>query len=601
MKGILEKSDSSLPMHDQKPSKRNLRIKQVLIASLIILYLIRTVYVSLIDKHGYIANILGGVKQKDPHNPDSLCPLVDKLDPSEYLYSNDTLAKILHDDKFKNESRSKLLGAVRIPTEVYDNFINPNQADSLEELYKLEPLWKPFEKFHTFLEKTFPLVHKNLQLEKVNKLGLVYTWEGSDPDKKPILLTAHYDVVPVQKETLNQWTYPPFEGGFDGEFLYGRGVSDCKNLLIGLLETIELLLSENKFSPQRTIILAFGYDEESSGTGAEAIGKHLTKKYGDDSIFQIIDEGNEGFELIEGTKFILPATGEKGHLDSQIDLFTPGGHSSVPPDHTSIGIILRLISNIEDVQFDSILTNANPVLSQLQCVAEHSETVSKSLKSDILKSHFDIAANKKVLDYLSKDPKSKYLVKTSQAADMIQGGAKANALPEHVSVLVNHRVAVEENVASVGNKVLNQIKHIAERFDLGIIFEGKEILKPTANGYFNYTLVGSLEPAPVTPTNDQIWNLFGGSLRYLYEELVFPEEDDIYVFAPFLSTGNTDTKSYWNLSRNIFRYEPGIPSKDSHIHSIDERLVFEGHFHIIAFYYYYIQVLDQVIDEPIAI
>lgn len=529
-------------------------------------------------------------------NPDSLCPLVDKLDPSEYMYESDTLDKILHDSKFRNESMERLLGSVRYPTQIYDEMINPNSAKTLDELYKLEPKWAEFEKFHGFLERTFPLVHKHLKLEKINKFALVYTWKGST-DKKPLLLTAHYDVVPVQTETVKQWKYPPFEGGFDGKYLYGRGVSDCKDLLIGLLETVELLLSEGKFEPERTVILGFGYDEEAQGTGAEEISKHLLERYGEDSIYQIIDEGTSGFETIEGTKFILPGTGEKGYLDSIIELYTPGGHSSVPPKHTSIGLLSKLISKIEDVEFESIISNSNPVLNQLQCVAEHSPTVSKELKSNIMRAHFDQGANQKVLEYLSQDLAPKYLVTTSQAVDIIQGGVKSNALPEHVSVLINHRIAVEEDVASTGQKVLDQILDFAGKYDLGVVYNNREILKETASGYFNYTHGTPLEPSPLTPVGDEIWNIFGGSLRYLYEELVFPGQNETYVFSPFLDAGNTDTKSYWDLTRNIFRYAPGIPTPDTNIHSVNEKLEFEGHLYIVAFYYYYLQVVDQLPEQ----
>lgn len=534
----------------------------------------------------------------DPHHPDHLCPLVDKVDPSEYLYSPGTLQKILHDAKYHNESRERLLNAVRVPTQGYDDLIDPREADSLDDLFKREPRWSPFADFHKYLEETFPLVHENLRFDKVNKLGLVYTWEGTDKLKKPILLTAHYDVVPIQPDTLDKWTFPPFEGGFDGKYLYGRGVSDCKNLLVGLLETVELLLSEKRFTPERTIVLAFGYDEESNGQGAFEISKFLLEKYGPDSFLQLVDEGTNGFETIEGTKFILPATGEKGHVDSIISLFTPGGHLSIPPDHTAIGLLSKLISNIEDEQFPSLLTNANPVLNQLQCVAEHSTSIDKSLKRDILKSHLDINANKKVIEYLSQDLASKYIITTSQAFDIINGGVKLNALPESASVLLNHRVAIEELVSSTAEKVLHQIEDFAAKYNLGVIFQGKEVVPPTPKGYFNYTLRGSLEPAPVTPNDGQIWNLFGGSLRYLYEDLVFPDDNDTFVFAPFLSTGNTDTHSYWDLTRNIFRYEPGLPTPNSNIHSVDEKMTFDGHFHVIAFYYYYLQVIDKLKEAP---
>lgn len=534
---------------------------------------------------------------QEPHEPNSLCPIVPKIDPSDVLHNPDTINYILSDKSFHTSVRKKLLNAVKIPTEIFDGMENPQSVKSLKELYELDPRWKPFEKFHDYLEKTYPLVHKHLQLKKINKFGLVYTWKGKDTSKKPIMLTAHQDVVPVPHETIDQWTFPPFEGGFDGKYLYGRGVSDCKNLLIALMGTIELLLEEDKFKPQRTIILAFGYDEEAAGKGAEEISDYLVNKYGPDSILQIIDEGDEGYQEIEGVKLVLPATGEKGHLNSVIDLFTPGGHLSVPPRHTSIGIMSQLITKIEDKEFSPILTNNNPVLGQLYCLAEHSKILNKSIKRDILKAQIDQNANQRVVEYLSKDAETKYLITTSQAVDIIEGGVKSNALPEHVSVVVNSRIAVEENVNTVVSKLKADILTIADKFNLGLIIDNQEIIEPTEHGYFNYSLIESLEPAPVSPINGESWNIFGGSLRYLYEDLIFPDSNDTFIVAPFLSTGNTDTKSYWDLTRNIYRYQPSIATKNSNIHSIDEKLDFEGHFHIIAFYYYYLQLVDGKDDK----
>ncbi|KAI5949214.1 hypothetical protein KGF57_004812 [Candida theae] len=531
----------------------------------------------------------------EPDNPDALCPIVPKAHP-DGIHSPKLIQYILNDDKFHREERDRLLGAIQIPTEVYDDMEIPKSANDSESLLKLEPRWKPFYKLHEYLEKTYPLAHKHLKVEKINHLGLVYTWKGGDSDKKPIILAAHQDVVPVQKATLDQWTYPPFKGGFDGEYLFGRGVSDCKNLLIGLLTTIELLLERGEFKPERTIILAFGYDEESRGTGAAEISKHLLSRYGADSILQIIDEGNEAYEEIEGLKLILPATGEKGYLDSVIELYTPGGHSSVPPKHTSIGIMAQLITEIENDAFSPLLTQVNPLMGELFCLAEHSPILDKDVKRNILKAQVDANANKQVVEYLDANLETKYLITTSQAIDIVEGGVKSNALPEHVSILVNSRISVEESVQDVIDKYHFHIESIAKKFNLGFILNGEEVIAPGKQGYFNYSLVEPLEPAPVSPINGESWNLFGGALRYLYEDLVFPKSNDTFIVAPFLSTGNTDTKSYWDLSRNIYRYQPGLPFKHSGVHSVDERLLFDGHFHIIAFYYYYLQIIDEADD-----
>ncbi|CAI5759319.1 unnamed protein product [Candida verbasci] len=591
--------EKSLPLHSkEQPSKR----KNGLLASTFICFFVLGLFIhspKSTSNSSIVQNTSSYFKTffEEPENPDGLCPIIKKINPHDYLDDLKTIDYILKDKSFFNKCKDNLLGAIQIPTEVYDDMINPNLKHSKEELYDVEPRWKSFEAFHKYLQKTYPLVQKHLKLETVNKFGLVYSWEGSDKDKKPIILAAHQDVVPVARETLDQWTYPPFKGGFDGKYLYGRGASDCKNLLIGLLNTVELLLKEEKFNPERTIILAFGYDEESAGSGAFEINKHLVSKYGPDSILQIIDEGNEGFVDIEGSKFILPATGEKGYLDSIIEFYTPGGHSSVPPKHTSIGIIAKLIEKIESKEFSPILSNINPVLNQLYCIAEHSPNLDPKVRKNILKSQVNSNANKKIVEYLSKNKETKYLIQTSQAIDIIQGGIKSNALPEHVSILVNSRIAVEETIEDVIEKYKSHILEITDEFDLGLIISGQEVIKPTKNGYFNYSLVEPLEPAPVSPINGESWNLFGGSLRYLYEDLIFPDKNDSFIIAPFMSTGNTDTKSYWELTRNIYRYVPGLPDKHSGIHSVDEKLIFKGHLHMIAFYYYYLQLIDGVDDK----
>lgn len=530
-------------------------------------------------------------------NYDGLCPVAEKIDPIKYLANKDGLNIFFNDEKYRNSSLNKLAGAIEIPTEVYDDMVNPPSIETEEELFEFDNRWRPWAEFHQYLNKTFPKVHENLKVEKINKLGLIYTWKGSTT-KKPIMLTAHIDVVPVENATLDEWTYPPFHGTVRGKYMYGRGVSDCKSLLIALMETLELLLAESSFHPERTIILAFGYDEESKGSGAAEISKYLLREYGSDSFYAIIDEGNSGYYSTNGLNLVLPATGEKGYVDSSIKIFTPGGHSSIPPKHTLIGLLAKIIETIEDEEFDSIITPANPVMNYLQCIAEHSTSIDKSLRRDIMRAHFDIKSNENIRKYLGKDLLTKYLIQTSQAVDTVFGGVKSNALPEFAEVLVNHRIAIELSVEDVSSKILSNIHKVADKYDLGIYFDGKSLKNPTANGHISYSLVDRLEPAPSSPVDDNIWNTFGGSLRYLYEELINPHSNKTFIISPFISTGNTDTKSYWDLSRNIYRYVPGLSIEtSSNVHSIDEKLQFEEHFIVQAFYYYYLQVVDKVSDD----
>ena len=134
----------------------------------------------------------------------------------------------------------------------------------------------------------------------VNSFGLVFTIQGSETALKPVMLTGHQDVIPV--DDPNDWTYPPFDPFFNGTWLWGRGASDDKNSLTAIFSVLETLFSRLSWTPRRTLIIALGFDEESFGTlGAGNIGQYLEQIYGRDSMVMLLDEGGMGLDLVENT------------------------------------------------------------------------------------------------------------------------------------------------------------------------------------------------------------------------------------------------------------------------------------------------------------
>jgi Gly-Xaa carboxypeptidase len=78
------------------------------------------------------------------------------------------------------------------------------------------------------------------------------------------------------------------------------------------LEAFEILL-EKDFTPGRSILAGFGFDEEISGPqGAQFIAKHLEDTRGKDSIELIVDEGGLGIQVVDGATFALPGLGPFG-------------------------------------------------------------------------------------------------------------------------------------------------------------------------------------------------------------------------------------------------------------------------------------------------
>lgn len=499
-----------------------------------------------------------------------------------YLTSND----------FRDVAIGRLTGAVKIPTQSYDDM------GAIGE----DARWDIFYSFADYLEKTYPLVHATLQKENVNTHGLLFTWAGTDPALKPNLLMAHQDVVPVPESTVKQWTHPPFSGHYDGKFVWGRGASDCKNQFLAILNAVEALIAAD-FTPRRTLILSFGFDEEiSGGQGAKHLSAHLLSKLGHNSIAAIIDEGAVNTESW-GANFALPGVAEKGYVDVDIVVRMPGGHSSIPPQHNSIGVASELITLIEKNTYEPVLDETNPYLGLLQCGAEHAPDFPHKLGKllDKRSAHTHTCSKKPRKDDLALEAAKaglevKYLFTTSVAVDIIHGGVKNNALPERTAVTVNHRINVGSSSSAIKAHISHLAGQIAQKYNLTLhAFNGTE----TPN---SITLSHSdtlLEPAPITPTTlssssrttnktTSPYVVLAGTTRALYgTELLV---------APGIMTGNTDTRYYWDLSEHIFRYGPGWDREQvgmGNIHTVDEKVGVRAHVDTVRWMVSWIRNVDE--------
>ncbi|KAL6712294.1 hypothetical protein ACN47E_000171 [Coniothyrium glycines] len=525
-----------------------------------------------------------------PHHSEPRCPQVEPLYPSRNTKELADVENYISSDAFREVAITRLSQAVQVRTESFDDL------GAIGE----DARWDVFYSFADYLRKTFPLVHTSLQLEKVNTHGLLYTWAGTNPSLKPNLLMAHQDVVPVPDATLKQWTHPPFSGHYDGKFIWGRGASDCKNQLIAILSAVEELLSAN-FTPQRTLILSFGFDEEVSGPqGAKHLSKYLLSKLGHNSIAAIIDEGAVNIESW-GANFAIPGVAEKGYVDVEIVVRMPGGHSSIPPVHNGIGVASELITLIEANPFEPYLADENPYLGLLSCGTEHAPHFPKHLAKLLDKrSARSATCSKKhkkdelAIEAAKAGPGIKYLFTTSVAVDIIHGGVKNNALPERTVITVNHRINVGSNSDAIDSHIASLAARVADKHNLTLhAFNGTESPSSITLAHRQ----NALQPAPVTPTllhassNNTLvtpFSVLAGTTRSLYGK-------DLVV-APGIMTGNTDTRYYWDLSEHIFRYGPGWDKEQiglGNIHTVDERVGVTAHVDTVKWMWAWIRNMDE--------
>ncbi|CAI7656404.1 unnamed protein product [Penicillium discolor] len=524
---------------------------------------------------------------------DFICDLPPILDPA-----NDGLpsaVSLFSSDEALERQVKRHQAIVEVPSVSYDN---------LGEIGEDER-WLPFYKLFPVLQKSYPTVHKRAKLEKINTFGLLYTFEGSDRTLKPTLLTAHQDVVPVADAST--WTYPPFEAHFDGEYIWGRGTSDDKNSLTAILSAIEGLLSESDWKPRRTLILAFGFDEEVGlNQGAAQISKILKKRYGDDSFAIILDEGGFGSKpLDDNTIYVHPAITEKGHSNLFFELHSKGGHSSVPLPHTGIGIISEIVVALEANPYQPKIIRDSPIHKRLICQARYSPNTQPKVEELLQKNDFDALA----AEFASTSSLNRFVVQTSQAIDLINGGVKINAMPEVVTLAANYRVAHHERPVQVQHKAIQVIANVVEKYGLQVdAFKGdKEYQDYVAELYpsdmlhhsdlkrrdevdYNGTLViraTKAGAAPVSPVSGPVWDVFSGTIQH-----AFATDDKTVVPVGDVMTGNTDTRHYLSLSRSVFRWTPSISRGLDNIHTVDERVSIFDHLSAVRFYYDFIRNFD---------
>lgn len=407
----------------------------------------------------------------------------------------------------------------------------------------------PFDEFHAFLERTYPLVHRDLRREVVAGHSLLYTWEGTDPAVPAVLLMGHLDVVGIEPGTEDDWEHPPFAGDEDGEYLWGRGTTDDKGSVIALFEAVEGLLAE-RFRPDVTMYLAVGHDEEiGGGEGAAAVAALLAER--GVRLDFVLDEGGA---VITGLwpgvtrPFALLGIGEKGYLNLELVAEGSGGHSSIPPPHTAIGVLAEAVRRLEATPLPARLDVQAGLLAALApAVGGLAGLALRNLE------RLQPLAERR----LSAFPAGNALIRTTGAVTMIEGGVKPNQLPQSARAVANFRLLTGDTVAGV----LAHVRRVA----------GEGVAVRPLEGAF------TAEPSVLADTGSASHRLVAETI-----EEVFPDA----TVAPWIVLGATDSRHYLPIAENVYRFTPLRLALDdlSRMHGTGERLRLGDADGAVAFY-----------------
>ena len=412
-----------------------------------------------------------------------------------------------------------------------------------------------FEGFHTFLARSFPRMHSALKPQRVNGYSLIYRWSGTDASAQPILVMAHQDVVPVDPVSADKWLQPPFGGVVADGFIWGRGTLDDKGAVMALHEAAEGLLAQG-FRPQRNIYFAFGHDEEVGGReGSAKIAEWFSSQ--GIRLESVLDEGQvvtQGIVPGFDKPVALIGIAEKGYLSLELLVEAEGGHSSMPPAHTAVGILSAAIARLEDHQFAA--TIPDPVRSQFAFLGPEQGWFRRVIFANLW------LFAPLVKSQMEKAPSTGAMLRTTIAPTMLEGSIKENILPMRARGVVNLRLLPGMSSDQAIRRVIDIV--------------GDPRVKIAATG------TSRSEPSPVSSPDSDAFRKLHRAVK-----AIFPEA----IVAPSLVLGATDTRHFIALSDNLFRFLPARLSRDDlkRYHGVNERISVDNYAEFVRFYMRYLR------------
>jgi len=392
-----------------------------------------------------------------------------------------------------------------------------------------------FYKYRQWMDLTYPTVKARLPRTIIDSFNYIYEWKGTDTSLLPIVLMAHYDVVPVEASAVKLWHAKPYGGEVKDGYIWGRGALDDKASMISILEATEQLL-KTSFQPKQTILLCFGSDEESNGRGALAMVKYFKNQKMRFDL--VVDEGGEiSTEDMKDVKHPIASigVGEKGYVTLVLTAQKEGGHSSIPGKTSSIDLLSKAIYKLREKEMPAKIIP--PIKAYLTRTSAYTENFWKKISLSNL-----WLFEKWVLNDMSEAPASNALIRTTIVPTVFNSGVRDNVIPTFATAYVNSRILPGETQQDVFNFVTKAINDTQ--------------IKVTY--YPNYSTL----PSSTTDINSSAFKKLEKAINGTIEDVVV---------APVIMVGATDSRSYRDLSDGVVNFSPLTNAKG--YHGIDERLL----------------------------
>lgn len=324
---------------------------------------------------------------------------------------------------------------------------------------------------------------------------------GSD-EGFSIILNGHLDVVPAGDRS--QWNYDPFCGTVTDKLILGRGTSDMKAGVAGLLFAMKLI-KESGVELKGNIRLHLVSDEESGGE----FGSHWLCDHG-------YAEGANACLIAEPTSSDNIEIGQKGGLHIVLKATGKSAHGSLGGFKGENAIIK--LSKILDK------------LPQLTTIEGHyKESQQHALQNSI------IQADRKI----GQKGAGEVIRHVSANVGIIQGGTRPNMVPDYCEAIVDVRLPI-----GVEHKEIEDMlaKIVADSGEEGITYD----LHWKSEG--NYTDEDAVIVQTVKKNAEAVW---GHEVVPAYQWASSDARDYRRVGVPTIQYGPSNTEGIHSYNENV--------------------------------------------------
>ena len=370
----------------------------------------------------------------------------------------------------------------------------------------------------------------NELLEPVpGRASLVARIKG-DGSKKPVLLMAHEDVVPVDRA---HWTVDPFAAVVNDGVLYGRGASDDKSPLAAHMEVMLQLHRSGKKLTRDVIFLA----EAGEEAGSEAGMRTIVSRYWDKIACEFaLNEGGAGEVKNGKVEYMGIATGEKIPRGVRLVATGSSGHGSVPVTDNAVTHLAIAVGKVGTWETPLRLNETTRAFfSRLAMISSPEDA---ALFRDM-----ESPSTQKTLH--EKMPQFYSMLHTSVVPTILKAGFKVNVVPGEAEAQLDIRALPEEDT----DQFFKQMKQVIDDPSVTIV--------PPEEA-------PSFPPAPASSLSTPMFAAFEAAQRKLIPGSIT---------IPVMTTGATD--SSYLRGKGVNAYGLRVPrtfEENTGVHGNDERI-----------------------------